>query len=76
MSFVTPCRIAGNAPHVTHRATSISVTLLSELNKTEKTQENTAIRDNFLYYRVKTGISTNGGFVLARSRSSQRRAVP
>jgi hypothetical protein len=60
MSLVTV-----DAPQVMLRAAAISATLLTELNKTAKTRKTTAIRDNFLYYRVKTRYKHNGGFVLS-----------
>jgi hypothetical protein len=60
MSLVT-----ANAPQVMLRGAAISATLLTELNKTAKTQSTTAIRDNFLYYGVKTRYKHNGGFVLS-----------
>jgi hypothetical protein len=60
MSLVTE-----KTPQVMLREPTISATLLTELNKTEKTQETTGIRDNFLYYRVKTRYKHNGGFVLS-----------
>ena len=64
MSLVT-----ARMPQVMLRVGAISVTLLPELNKAAryrcKTRKLTAIRDNFLYYRVKTRYKHNGGYVIS-----------
>ena len=64
MSLVT-----ARMPQVMHPMRANSVTLLPELNKAAryrfKTRKTTAIRDNFLCYRVKTRYKHNGGYVLS-----------
>jgi hypothetical protein len=60
MSLVT-----AKTPQVMVRKERISATLLTERNKTAKTQQSTGIRDNFLCYGVKTRYKHNGGFVLS-----------
>jgi hypothetical protein len=42
-----------------------SVRLHTGTNKTAKTRKITAIRDNFLYYRVKTRYKHSGGYVFS-----------
>ena len=64
MSLVT-----ARMPQVMLPMRAISVTLLPELNKSAryrwKTRKTRAIRDNFLYYRVKTRYKHNGGYVVS-----------